>query len=103
MKFSFGDKHIESLYTNGHSKKHKYINKKLATIFVERVNRIEAAETIYDLRQPPSMHFESLEGHTNRFSIRINNKYRLEFEIRFEDKEQTKGEVKICTVSNHYK
>ena len=102
MKFDFVDKHLASLYTKGTSKKHKFMTPALARKFVERVNRIEAAASILDLRQPPSMKFEKLEGHENRFSIRLDQKHRLEFEIDFEDDPKTAGTVLIVAVSQHY-
>ena len=102
MEWDFADKHLLELYEKGRSKKYKFIDKPLAKKFVERVGRIEAAATIYDLREPPSMEFEALEGHSNRFSIRINRQYRLEFEIDFENEEKTVGFVRILTVSKHY-
>ena len=70
--------------------------------YVERIGRIEAAMTINDLREPPSMKFKKMEGFDNRFSIRINDQYRLEFEINFEDEEKTFGSVLILDASNHY-
>jgi len=102
MEWDFADKHLIELYEKGRSKKYKFIDKPLAKKFVERVGRIEAAATIYDLREPPSMEFEALEGYSNRFSIRINRQYRLEFEIDFENEEKTVGFIRILTVSKHY-
>jgi toxin HigB-1 len=102
MEWDFADKHLIELYEKGRSKKYKFIDKALAKKFVERVGRIEAAATIYDLREPPSMEFEALAGYSNRFSIRINRQYRLEFEIEFENEEKMVGFVRILTVSKHY-
>ena len=48
------------------------------------------------------MKFEALAGYANRFSIRLDIKYRLEFEIDFENAEKTVGFVRIVTVSKHY-
>ncbi len=101
MKFDFANKNLVDLYTTGKSKKLK-LPPNIAEKFLERINRIEAADTIFDLRIPPSMKFEKLKGFKNRFSIRLNNEYRLEFEIDFEDKEKLRGDVKILCVSNHY-
>ncbi len=101
MDFSFKTKHLLELYQDGCSKKIK-VPKRVAKAFVERVNRIEAAVDINDLRVPPSMNFEKMQGYKNRFSIRINQQYRLEFEIDFEDEERTRGEVLIADVSKHY-
>lgn len=102
MEWDFADRHLIDLYEKGRSKKYKFVDKAMAKKFVDRVGRIEAAETIYDLREPPSMKFEALEGYENRFSIRVDGKHRLEFEIDFEDDEKTVGVVSILTISKHY-
>jgi plasmid maintenance system killer protein len=102
MEWDFADKHLLELYEKGRSKKYKFIDRSLAKKFVERVGRIEASVNIYDLREPPSMKFESLEGYSNRFSIRLDRQCRLEFEIDFNNEEKTAGVVRILTVSKHY-
>jgi proteic killer suppression protein len=102
MLFDFSNKHLLKLYTGGRSKKYPFMDKALCEKLVERINRIEAAKDIFDLRNPPSMEFERLAGYPSRFSIRITRKYRLEFEIEFEDKKRTLGRVLIVDVSKHY-
>lgn len=102
MEWDLANKHLKDLYTKGISKKFKFMDKRLCEKFVERISRIEAAETIFDLREPPSMKFEALEGYENRFSIRVDGKHRLEFEIDFEDEDRTFGFVTVVTVSKHY-
>lgn len=102
MKWDFADRHLQDVYEKGKSRKYPFIDKLLARKFVERIGRIESAEDINDLRTPPSMHFEALNGFENRFSIRIDLKHRLEFEIDFEDEKRTVGSVRVITVSKHY-
>lgn len=102
MEWGFANKHLKDLYEKGASKKFKFMDRKLCEKFVERVGRIESAETIFDLRDPPSMRFEALQGYENRFSIRLDGKHRLEFELNFEDKDRTFCFVTIVTVSKHY-
>lgn len=101
MEYDIKDKSLIELYTKGKSKKIK-IPVNLVKKFIEKVNRIEAADTINDLRYPPSMRFEKLAGFKNRYSIRLNIEYRLEFEIEFEDKAQTRGKITIICISKHY-
>jgi len=101
MEYEFSDKHLVELYETGNSKKLR-LPKGLAKKFVERVNRIEAAVTINDLRIPPSTVFEALGGYDNRFSIRINDQYRLIFEITFQDETRMFGKVSILKISKHY-
>lgn len=102
MEFGFSNKYLVELYTKGRSRKYSFMDKVLCNKLVERINRIEAAKDIFDLRNPSSMEFEKLAGYPNRFSIRITRKYRLEFEIEFEDKKRTFGHVLIVNVSKHY-
>ncbi len=102
MKWKIADKHLVDLYTEGKSRKFSFMNRKLCEKFVERIGRIDAAETVFDLREPPSMQFEALQGYENRFSIRLDGKHRLEFEIAFEDADKTFGCVTVVTVSKHY-
>jgi plasmid maintenance system killer protein len=102
MKWDFADKHLQELYEKGRCGKLKFVDKVICRKFVERVGRIEASVTIYDLREPASMRFESLVGFENRFSIRLDAKHRLEFEIEFENEERTFGFVRILALSKHY-
>lgn len=67
-----------------------------------RVQQLEAAFDIYDLWKTTSLNFEKLEGYENRFSLRIDRKYRLEIEMEWEDEERTKGKVIILELSKHY-
>ena len=102
MKWDFADRHLQAVYEQGKSKKYPFINKSLAKKVVERIGRIESAEDINDLRNPPSMQFKALQGFENRFSIRLDIKHRLEFEITFEDEKRAVGSVRVITVSKHY-
>ena len=101
MKYIFSNKELVTLYCSGKSRKLK-LPKGVSVKFVERVNRIEAAETINDLRVPHSMRFKKLEGRKNDFSLRLNDEYRLEISIDFQDEDKLKGIVKIMKISKHY-
>lgn len=44
------------------------------------LRKLEAAVTLYDLRNPPSNHFKALSGKRHgQFSIRINDQWRVCF------------------------
>ena len=103
MDVDFKNKKLIELYEKGKCSKYKFVDGKLYRKFVEKINRLIAAIDIYDLRNPPSNHFEKLEGYKNRFSIRLGYKIRLEFEIDFENDEKTKGKIWILEISKHYK
>ena len=103
MEFEFSNKDLIKLYATGKCKKLKFLNAKAVDNFLDCVQRIDAAESIYDWWKKSSLNFENLEGYENKFSMRIDKKHRLEFEINFEDTEKTKGYVTILKISQHYK
>jgi len=45
-----------------------------------KLEMIKAADEIKDLRNPPGNRLEKLERHENRWSIRINQQYRIVFD-----------------------
>jgi len=101
MKWEILDQVLIDFYQTGASRKLR-LPEGIARRFVERVNRIDAAKNINDLRIPPSMRFESLKSRTDHFSIRLNDQYRLIFRIAFEDDEKLTGTVTILEISKHY-
>ncbi|MCK4980425.1 MAG: type II toxin-antitoxin system RelE/ParE family toxin [Candidatus Delongbacteria bacterium] len=101
LDFYFKNKKLEDLYTKGTSKKYK-LERRIIVKFLMAVKKIEVAKNIYDL-QTPANNFENLEGYDSRYSIRVTRKFRLEFEIEWDDKE--KGIVEIVGIeelSKHY-
>jgi len=68
-----------------------------------RIEQLEAAIDIYDLWKTPSLNFEKMKGKKNRFSLRIDREYRLEFDMRWDNTEKTKGTVILKEISKHYK
>jgi plasmid maintenance system killer protein len=100
LEFEFTNKKLLKLYEKGDNSKLKLPAEAFKKFFM-RIQQIEAAVTIYDLWKNPSLNYESLEGE-NFYSIRINDKYRIEFEVEWEDDEKTKGKFLINRVSKHY-
>jgi proteic killer suppression protein len=102
MEYEIDNKSLIELYTKGRSRKLKF-PPGIAEKFVERVTRIEAAVDIDDLRIPPSMQFEKLQGHKDFFSIRINKQYRLIFRVQFDENSDKTGKVIIKEIWDHSK
>ena len=102
MEWDFRNKNLISLYTTGKSKKHKGLPKTVSNAFVARIGEIDAADTIYDLWNKPSLKFEKMKGTKNLYSIRVTLKWRLEFEVKWEDEKKTRGFCTITELSNHY-
>lgn len=101
MKCLFLNKDLAKLYSTGKSKKLK-IEQAIATKFCRVVRYIEAAKDMNDFMSWKALHFEKLQGFKNRYSIHLNQKYRLEVEMDWENVEKTVGIVGIDEISNHY-
>lgn len=73
---SFCCKHTELLYETGTCKKFENIK----DIALRKLDMINAAYEINDLRVPPANHLEKLlSDRLGQYSIRINDKYRICF------------------------
>ncbi|MFZ7343529.1 type II toxin-antitoxin system RelE/ParE family toxin [Avibacterium volantium] len=59
---------------------HSKIPANLTKVLARKLDMINAAENLNDLRVPPANHLELLEPKENkRYSIRVNKQYRLIF------------------------
>jgi toxin HigB-1 len=94
------DKELEKLYTTGQSKKLK-LDTQVVEKFFASIQKIEAAMSVHDLWADKGLGFESMAS-SNRYSIRLNRKYRLEMLITSMDKDCTIGQFHLLKISNHY-
>jgi len=94
----FTDKDLIELYEKGTSRKLK-LPKEVISKFFALIQKIQAANDIYDLWNDTSLHFKK---YTSHYSMRLNDKYRLESEVEWSNKEKTVGEFHIFKISNHY-
>lgn len=80
MIASFGDKLTESLY---HGTKHKVLRRlppEIANRALRKLDMINAAHDVLDLRSPPGNRLEQLQGElAGMFSIRVNDQWRIVF------------------------
>lgn len=101
MNVYFDNKKLEKLYETGNSKKHKLPDQVIDKFFAT-IQKIEAAQNIYDLWNDKGLHFERLKGNENRYSMRLSSKYRLEMLVNWKNEEQTSGDFILITISSHY-
>jgi toxin HigB-1 len=95
------DKELEKLYTSGKSKKLN-LPEKVIEKFFATIQKIESSIDIYDFWTDTGLKFEKLKGTTNRYSMRLSGKYRLEMEVVWTDDKQITGMFYLKTISNHY-
>ncbi|KJR40857.1 Plasmid maintenance system killer [Candidatus Magnetoovum chiemensis] len=78
---SFAEKETEVLYIIGKSRKYPHA---VCNIGIRKLDYLNAAASIDDLKAPPGNRLEQLKGDRKDFySIRVNDQYRIVF--RFND------------------
>lgn len=102
MRFRFADRDLQKLYESGENSKFRFPDD-IIRRFVQRVNAIEAAETPGDLRNMRSNKFEKLKGYHNRYSMRINDQYRLEMTLETEGGQVRMSIFIIREITKHYR
>jgi toxin HigB-1 len=74
---SFADKNTEELYVTGKSSK---INPAIISTALRKLDYLNSANSVNDLRIPPGNRLELLKGDlSGKYSIRINDQYRIVF------------------------
>lgn len=104
MKVFFDKDYLQNLYENGDSgdKKNRFqpgVIKKYTKI----VDLMFTSPNVLSLAQYNSLHYEKLLGDkAGLSSVRVNDKYRIEFEENIEGTETIANIVNITELSNHY-
>ena len=83
---SWGNQGTKDIWDGRNTKNARAIPKPLWTGIAERLEQIDAATAIGDLRVPTSNQLEAMKGNRRgMYSIRVNQQYRITF--RFSDGE----------------
>lgn len=101
MNVYIDDKELLKLYESGRSKKLR-LPENVIEKFFATIQKIESATSIHDFWENSGLKFEKLKGFKNRYSMRLNIKYRLEIEVSWINSEQTIGDFTILEISSHY-
>ena len=93
MIVSFGDKFTEDFFHGNLSPKGKKFPKELTEIVLRKLDMLNAAVKVEDLRFPPGNRLKKLKGDLKDFySIRINDQYRITFQVTGNKFEKVKVE-----------
>jgi proteic killer suppression protein len=91
---SFGDAATEHVFYGEDSRVARRLPKELWPLIRRKLDALHAVHALSDLRVPPGNRLEALRGdQAGRYSIRVNEKYRVTFyfesghasEVRYED------------------
>lgn len=78
---SFQDQGVEDIYNGNNTKEDRSTcPKSIWGVARRKLDQLDSAESLEDLRKPPSNRLEKLSGNrANQRSIRINDQYRICF------------------------
>ncbi len=93
---TFKDKETKLFFCE--SKKPKNLPPKLITKALVKLAMVHASKKLTDFYVPPSNHFEVLAGEKGKYSIRINDKFRVCFSFK-----EDEGNAYDVEITNHYK
>lgn len=91
MIVSFGDKATRDVFDGTDSRDARSIPKQLWGVACRKLDMLNAAQDLMDLKAPPANHLERLKGDLIGFwSIRVNGQYRLVFKFTNGNAEQVR-------------
>ncbi|MDE5791245.1 MAG: type II toxin-antitoxin system RelE/ParE family toxin [Muribaculaceae bacterium] len=105
MIVTFEYDYLKQLYEEGRSrdKKHRY-QPDIIKRYQKAVNFLKMSSSVEALWMIRSLNYEVLTGDkAGRSSVRVNDKYRIEFTVEINEKESILTICNIIELSNHYK
>lgn len=105
MIVTFEEEYLQELYEKGETKdkKHRY-QADIVKRYQKGIDFLLDARNVQYLREINSLNYEVLKGDKKGLSsIRVNNKYRIEFTVRESIEEPIVTVCNIIELSNHYK
>ena len=105
MIVSFEQEYLRYLYETGKSndKKHRF-QPQVVEKYKERIDTLKKAHRLEDLFPIASLNYEILKGDKQGISsIRVNQKYRIEFTVNKNENDILLTVCNIKELSNHYK
>ncbi len=103
MEINFREEYLQRLYTDGISdKKHRY-QPQIIRKYIRVIDLMIESPNVLSLTAYNSLNYEKLKGDKlGLSSVRVNDKYRIEFEEHTRDGETVATICDITDLSNHY-
>ncbi len=105
MVVTFDKPYLRELYENSATKdkKHRF-QPDIIKRYIKGIDILKRVKTLEELYLYQALNYEKLTGNkAGLSSIRVNNKYRIEFETKVNEKQPVITICNIIELSNHYK
>ena len=104
MIVTFDKEYLRNLYVKGSSDSKKYrFPTDVVSRYVKVINIMKNVNNVFDLTRFNGLHYEHLKGDkAGVSSVRVNDKYRIEFTEETVEDQQIATICNIIELSNHY-
>ncbi len=104
MDVTFEKEYLLEIYKKGRSSDKKYrFQPEIIRKFIRIIELMISVPDTYSLRRFKSLNYENLKGEKlGLSSVRVNNRYRIEFEEIKKDNQSIASVCNITDLSNHY-
>jgi proteic killer suppression protein len=105
MIVTFEKEYLQELYVKGKAsdKKHRF-QPDVISRYIKVVNIMKNVADVLELVRFNGLHYEHLQGDKSGYSsVRVNDKYRIEFVERIVNDETIATVCNITELTNHYK
>ena len=103
MRIEFDKDYLRDLYEKGVADKKHRFQPEIVKKYVKVINTMKNASKVEDIFQFASLNYKVLEGNKSGIeSVRVNDKYRIEFESSLIGDEVKITVCNILVLSNHY-
>lgn len=105
MEILFDKEYLQELFCKGKTDNKKYrFQPDIIRRYIRVVSLMQVVDNVSSLRKYNSLNYEKLKGNKEGLSsVRVNDKYRIEFEEQMRDGEVFATICNIVELSNHYK
>lgn len=104
MIIEFDKDYLRDLYEKGVADKKHRFQPEIVRKYVKVINIMKNASSVEDLFPFASLNYKMLNGDKGGVeSVRVNDKYRIEFQSSITDAETKLTVCNILELSNHYK
>lgn len=104
MEIIFNEAYLLEIYKTGLSDKKHRFQPQIVRKYIRVIDLMRETSNVLGLMQYNALNYEKLKGDkTGLSSVRVNDRYRIEFEEHIKDGEAIAAICNITDLSNHYK
>ncbi|MBO8483728.1 MAG: type II toxin-antitoxin system RelE/ParE family toxin [Bacteroidetes bacterium] len=104
MEIIFNEAYLLEIYKTGLSDKKHRFQPQIIRKYIRVIDLMRETTNVLGLMQYNALNYEKLKGDkTGLSSVRVNDRYRIEFEEHIKDGEAIATICNITDLSNHYK